>query len=99
MAEFISTLADASTMWLVCLSFIFCLIPLAIVGGMVYGMRKLLIALPPIFEKGQEGMAQVADGADKASKKAAAPFIAASALSSRVKGMLRSISQISRRKT
>ena len=98
MTEFISTLADVSTIWLVILSFILCLIPLAIVGGMVYGMRKLLIALPPIFKQGQEGLARVAEGADVASKKVATPFIATSAFSSQVKGILRSISQIGRRK-
>ena len=99
MTEFISTLADVSTIWLVMLSFILCLIPLALVGGIVYGMRKLLIALPPIFGKGQEGMATVADRTDEVSKKVAAPFIAASAVSSQVKGMLRSLGHISRRKT
>jgi hypothetical protein len=98
MTEFISTLADVSTIWLVILSFILCLIPLAIVGGMVYGMRKLLSALPPLFKQGQEGLARVAEGAETASKKVADPFIATSALSSQVKGTLRSISQIGRRK-
>ena len=52
MAETISTLADVSTMWLVCLSFILCLIPLAIAGGMVFGMHKLLVALRPILQQG-----------------------------------------------
>lgn len=99
MTEFISTLADVSTMWLVILSFILCLVPFVLVGGIVYGMRKLLIALPPVFRKGQEGMATVADGTDKVSKKVAAPFIAASAVSSQVKGMLRSLGQNNRRNT
>jgi len=98
MTEFISTLADVSTIWLVILSFILCLIPLAIVGGMVYGMRKLLIALPPLFKQGQEGLARVAEGAEMASKKVTNPFIATSAFSSQVKGTLRSVSQIGRRK-
>lgn len=98
MTEFISTLADVSTMWLVCLSFIFCLIPLSIVGAMVYGMHQLLRALPPVFEKGQEGMAKVADGADQFSVKVAAPFINASARASQVKGMLRSLNKVIRRK-
>jgi hypothetical protein len=92
--EFISTLADASTIWLIILSFILCLIPLALVGGMVYGMRKLLGALPPVLKKGQEGLVRVADGADRASKRAAAPFITASASASQVKGMLRGLRKL-----
>jgi hypothetical protein len=40
----------------------------------------------------------VAEGAEMASKKVANPFIAISAFSSQVKGTLRSISQIGRRK-
>jgi hypothetical protein len=91
MSEFISALADVSTMWLVCLCFIPLLIPLAIAGGMVYGMHKVLNALPPVFAKGQEGMAKVAAGATKASKSIAAPFVAVSASASRVKGMWRSL--------
>jgi hypothetical protein len=98
MAEFISTLADVSTMWFVFLTFVFCLIPLFIVGGMVYGMHRLLGALPPLFQNGQEGAAKVAQGADKASKSVAAPFIAASAFASQVRGVWHSLSQISRRK-
>jgi hypothetical protein len=97
MAELVSTLADVSTMWFVCWSFLLCLIPLAIVGAIAFGMYKLLRALPPVFEKGQEGMAQVAAGADQASKRVAAPFIAASAFASQVRGMLRSLSHTIRR--
>jgi len=91
MSEFLSALADVSTMWLVCLCFIPLLIPLAIAGGMVYGMHKVLDALPPIFAKGQEGMAKIAAGATKASKSIAAPFVAVSAYASRVKGMWHSL--------
>lgn len=94
MTEFISTLADASTLWLVLLSFILCLIPLALVGGMVYGVRKLLGALPPVLKQGQEGLVRVADGADRASKRAAEPFITASASASQVKGVLRGLSKL-----
>jgi hypothetical protein len=85
-----------STMWFVFLSFVLFLIPLAIVGGIVFGMYKLLGALPPIFQKGQAGMVKVAGEADKISKSIAVPFIAASSLVSQVKGMLRSLSQIYR---
>lgn len=94
MTEFISTLADVSTMWLVCLSFIFCLIPLALAGAMAYGAWKLVAALRPVLERGQEGMAQVADGADRASKRVAAPFIATSAFASRVRSTLCGLSRI-----
>jgi hypothetical protein len=97
MTEFISTLADVSTLWLVLLSFIFCLIPLALVGGLVYGIRKLLIALPPIFERGQDAMTHVADGADKAADRVAAPFITASAAANQVKGMVRNVTSRYRR--
>jgi hypothetical protein len=98
MAEFISTLADVSTMWLVCLSFILCLIPLAIVGGMAYGMRKLVIALRPVLQRGQETMAKAAGGANKLSKSIAAPFIAISAFASQIRGTLHSLDQMIRRK-
>ncbi len=98
MAEFISTLADVSTIWLVCLSFILCLIPLLIVGGMVYGMRKLLHGLPPLFERGQAATARAAVGADRASKGIAKPFVAASALASQVRGTLRGLNRVIRRK-
>jgi len=94
MSEFVSTLGDVSTVWLVILSLIFCLIPLALVGGMVFGMRKLLTALPPLFEQGQAGLTRVADGADRASKRVAAPFIAVSASASQVKGMLRGLRKL-----
>jgi hypothetical protein len=97
MAEFVSALADVSTMWLVLLSFIFCLIPLAIVGGMVYGMYKLLNALPSAFQRGQSGMVKVAEEADKFSKKVSAPVISASAAGSQIKGMLREIITMNRR--
>jgi hypothetical protein len=90
--DFISALADVSAIWLICLSLIPLAIPLAILGGMVYGMYKLLKALPPVFEKGQEGVNKVVTGADKASKSLAAPFIAASGLASQVKGMWRGLS-------
>jgi hypothetical protein len=99
MAEVISTLADASTIWLVFLSFVLCLIPLALFGGIVYGMRKALIALPPILKQGQEGMAKVASETDKASRKVAAPFVSASAYFSQVKGVLRGVKNINRRET
>jgi hypothetical protein len=98
MSETISTLADVSTMWLVCISFILCLIPLAIVGGMVFAMHKFLGTLPPIFQKGQEGIANIADGADRASNTVAAPFTAASARASQFKGSMRSLINMSRRK-
>lgn len=94
MAEFISTLADISTMWLVFLSSILCLVPLFIFGAMVYGMRKLLIALPPILRQGQEGMARVARETDRVSKKIAEPFITASASSSQVKGTVRGLTRL-----
>ena len=97
MTEFISALADASTMWLVCLAFIFCLVPPAIFGGLVYGMHKLLKALPPVFEKGQTGLARVAESADTAGTKVAAPFITASAFSARLKRMGRGIREMWRR--
>jgi hypothetical protein len=98
MTEFISTLADVSTLWLVCLCSIPLLIPLGILGAMVYGMHKLSRALPPVFEQGQEGMARVADGADRASKKVAAPFTAASAFASQVRSTLCSLCHIIGRK-
>jgi len=99
MTGFFSALADASTMWLVCLTFIVCLIPVAIFGGLVYAMRKLLKALPPVLEKGQTATARVAAGADSVTDKVAAPFITASALGSRIKGMGRSIRHTLRRNT
>lgn len=87
-------MGDVSTVWLVILSLILCLIPLALVGGMVFGLRKLLAALPPFLKQGQAGLARVADGADSASKKVAAPFIAASASASQVKGTLRGLKKL-----
>ncbi len=91
--ELISALADLSAMWLICLSFIPLAIPVAIVGGMVYGMYKLLQALPPVFEKAQEMVAKVAAGADKVSQSVAAPFITATALVAQLKSMLRGLSR------
>jgi hypothetical protein len=95
MAEFISTLADLSTIWLVILSFILCLVPLIIFGAMAYGMRKVLIALPPILKQGQDGMTRVASETDRISKKVTAPFITASASASQVKGTLRGLTKSS----
>ncbi len=95
MAEFISTLADVSTIWLVILSFILCLVPLIIFGAMAYGMRKALIALPPILKQGQDGMVRVASETDRISKKITAPFITASASASLVKGKLRGLTKSS----
>jgi hypothetical protein len=87
-------LADISTIWLVCLGFILCLIPLAIFGAMAFGMHKLLSALPPVFKQGQEGIATVAQAADRTSKKVAAPFISVSASASRAKGTLRGLRKL-----
>ena len=98
MAEVISTLADVSMIWLVFLGFMLCLIPLAIFGGMVYGMRKLLIALPPILKQGQDGMARVAQETDRLSDKIASPFIKATAYGNQVKGTVRGLSDMGRRK-
>lgn len=98
MAEFISSLADVGAIWLITLSLVVCLIPLSLVGGMVFGMYKLLRALPPLLKRGQEGMVRVADGAEKASIKVAEPFVAASAAGSQLKGMARNIGKIWRRK-
>lgn len=98
MAEIISTLADVSMIWLVLLGFILCLVPLAIFGGMAYGMRKLLIALPPILKQGQDGMVRVAQETDKLSSKITSPFIAVTAYANQVKGTIRGLSSIGRRK-
>ena len=94
MAEFISSLADISTIWLVFLSLVLCLVPLVIFGGAVYGMRKALIALPPILKQGQEGMAKVATETDKASRKIAQPFVSSSAAASQAKGILRGLTRL-----
>lgn len=94
MAEFISSLADISTIWLVFLSLVLCLVPLLIFGGAVYGMRKALIALPPILKQGQEGMTRVATETDKASKKITQPFISASAAASQAKGTVRNLTKL-----
>ncbi len=94
MAEFISSLADISTIWLVFLSLVLCLVPLVIFGGAVYGMRKALIALPPIFKQGQEGMARVATETDKIGQKVAKPFVSASATASQVKGTVRGLTKL-----
>jgi hypothetical protein len=91
--ELISALADVSAIWLIILSFIPLAIPLAILGGMVYGMYKLLKALPPVFEKAQELVQKVATGADKVSRSVAAPFISASALATQLKSLLRGLSR------
>ncbi len=91
--EFISALADVSAIWLIILSFIPLAIPLAILGGMVYGMYKFLQALPPVFEKMQEMVAKVAAGADQVSKSVAAPFVTASGLAAQLRSMLRGLSR------
>jgi hypothetical protein len=98
MAEIISTLADISMIWLVFLGFIMCLIPLVIFGGMAYGMRKLLIALPPILKQGQDGMARIARETDRVSDRIASPFITATTYADQVKGTARGLSNIGRRR-
>jgi hypothetical protein len=98
MTEIISTLADISMIWLVLLGFILCLIPLAIFGGMAYGMRKLLIALPPILKQGQDGIARVAQETDRMSDRIASPFITTTAYANQVKGTVRGLSNIGRRR-
>ena len=98
MVEVISTLADVSMIWLVFLGFILCLIPLAIFGAMVYGMRKLLIALPPVLKQGQDGMARVASETDKVSNRIASPFITTTVYANQVKGTIRGLGNIGRRK-
>ncbi len=91
MGQVISTLADISLMWLIVLSFIACLVPLGIAFGLVYGMHKLRQALRPVFAKGQQITAQISEGTDRISLKAAEPFIDASARASRVKGTTRGL--------
>lgn len=92
--ELISALADVSAIWLIILSFIPLAIPLAILGGMVYGMYKLLKALSSAFEKIQNAVAKVPAGADKVSQSIAAPFITASGLAAQLKSMLRGLAQL-----
>lgn len=100
MGEVISTLADISLMWLIVLSCIACLIPLAVMFGLVFGMYKTLNFLPPVFQKGQALTAKVSEGANKISVKAAEPFIDASASASRFKTTVRGLArQFIRRQT
>jgi len=100
MGEVISTLADVSLMWLIVLSCIACLIPLAVMSGLVFGMYKILSFLPPVFDKGQALTAKISEGADKISVKAAEPFINASANASRFKTTVRGLAkQFLRRQT
>jgi predicted PurR-regulated permease PerM len=97
MGGFVSTLADVATIWLVLVSFVLCLIPLAIFGGTVYGLNKLLKALPPVFDKVQGTMEKVAEGTDQATDKVAAPLIAALAFSTRVRATLHGLAKLIRR--
>jgi predicted PurR-regulated permease PerM len=97
MGGFISALADVAIIWLVLISFILCLIPLAIFGGIVYGLHKVLNALPPVFDKAQQTMEKVTEGADRATDKVAAPLIAASAFSTRVRATVGSLTNLIRR--
>jgi hypothetical protein len=85
-------------MWLICLSFLLCLIPLAIVGGLAYGTRKVNQALPPVFEQGQEVMTRVSQGVDKGSETVAEPFIAISARTEQAKETLQHLIRSVRRK-
>ena len=100
MAEVISTLADASLMWLIVLSCIACLIPLAIMSGLVFGMHKILGFLLPVFQKGQTLTGKLSEGMDQFSVKASEPFIHASSSASRFKATVRGLAkQFIRRQT
>jgi hypothetical protein len=66
-------------------AFVLLLIPLAITGGLWYGVRWLRRKLPPLFAQARKYLAQAHLYAERGSATAAAPFIAAHAFSAQAR--------------
>jgi hypothetical protein len=71
----IRPLADAAAILLIVETCILGLVPLALLGGMAYGVIRLIDALRPILKRAQEVSARIARQSAEVSDKIARPLI------------------------
>jgi hypothetical protein len=77
---------DISLIVLICPAMLLSLLPLAVLGGMIYGLRMLHLRLPPFFTQVRAVTARIHLAVERASQAAAAPIIASSASAARAQG-------------
>lgn len=88
---------DIALIFLLVQAIILSLAPLAIVVGVVYGLRKLLAALPPVFVKARALVAMIHMRAEQVSAIITAPILSAYALAARLDAWKRFIARELRR--
>jgi hypothetical protein len=84
----ISMWADISLIWLIMPVLLILLVILAINGGLLYGIIKLIGVLPGIFFKLQRVLSKIHEKVEAGSNAAAAPFIKASSLRAAIKALM-----------
>jgi hypothetical protein len=82
---------DVSLIFLIIQAMLLSLVPLAIVGGMVYGMRRLYAVLPGLFARVRAIMAIAHMWIEQVSTTVAAPIISVYALAARLSAWKRYI--------
>jgi len=68
-------LADAAAIVIIAEALILGLVPLALLGGMAYGVSRLIQALRPILKRVQDIVRRVAGQSERASQAATRPLI------------------------
>jgi len=71
----VSQSADTALIWIICPNFFMALIPLAIFGGLAYGVIVLKQKIPAGFKRLQDVMIQIRDGVQTGADKVAEPVI------------------------
>ena len=77
---------DISLIVLICPAMLLTVLPMAVLGGMIYGLRMLHLRLPPFFTQVRAITAKVHLAVERASQAATTPIIASSASAARVQG-------------
>ena len=87
----IAPVSYVATILLACESFILLLIPAAIIGGSVYGVRWLRLKLPPVFVQVRKYMALAKFYVERGCASIVAPLLAAHAFAAQVRAVRRGL--------
>lgn len=89
----VSVWADISLMWLIVIAFIIALIPLALLGGLVFGLTQLIGKLPPVFFRIQGLLRTLNLRVSQLSDRVVNPFIRINSLSAGFRSALEVLSR------
>jgi len=89
----IAPVSYVATMLLACESFILLLIPVAIFGAGVYGVRSLRRKLPPVFAQARRYVALFKSYAERGCTSVVAPLMAAHARAAQVRALGRGLAR------